>query len=74
MASIIENIFPWLPELLLPYREDLNEGAELAHKFRQVPSLHQRRPELEGDAEGGQQHVGQRQVSDVEVCHGLGWL
>ena len=55
----------------MSHRECLHEGAELAHELWEVPSLHQRRPELKGDAEEGQHHVRQRQGRDVVVGHSL---
>ena len=54
-----------------PYRESLHEGAELTHELREVPALHQGRPELEGDAEQSQHRVRERQGRDVVVGHCL---
>ena len=48
----------------------LDEWTELAHEEGQVPLLEERRLELEGDAEDGDDAVRQRQVADVDVDHG----
>ena len=48
----------------------LEEGAEGAHEVGQVPPLQQRRLEVEGDVEGADDEVGQRQVGDEEVGDG----
>ena len=47
----------------------LHEGAELAHEEGEVPLLEEGGLELEGDAEDGDDAVGQRQVPDVDVDH-----